>query len=198
MLCDTCHKNEATVRFTQVVNQKKQVFHLCGACAENPTMTAEGISVSIKGSEIQVSSRKADVPSCFQCGMAFEEFQNGGLFGCPACYDAFASRLPRLMKRIHGVSSHRPAEPGSASLSPARVDEEETFLVEEVASALDASVAPSAVSDGELEASDTADLEGLQASLKEAVETEAFEEAAALRDRIAGLNDARSEGAVEG
>ena len=34
MLCQNCHKNEATVHLTQIVDGKVAKFHLCEACAE--------------------------------------------------------------------------------------------------------------------------------------------------------------------
>ena len=34
MLCDKCKKNEATINFTQVTNDKKIEYHLCEDCAE--------------------------------------------------------------------------------------------------------------------------------------------------------------------
>ena len=33
MLCDHCHKNEATIHMTNIVNNQKTEQHLCGTCA---------------------------------------------------------------------------------------------------------------------------------------------------------------------
>lgn len=33
MLCDHCHKNEATIHMTNIINNQKTEQHLCSACA---------------------------------------------------------------------------------------------------------------------------------------------------------------------
>ena len=33
MICDHCHKNEATIHMTNIVNNQKTEQHLCGTCA---------------------------------------------------------------------------------------------------------------------------------------------------------------------
>ena len=108
MLCQNCHQHEATVLFTQIADHEKKVYHLCKTCADERSGAA-GITVSVKATPQQKKTPKAeDDLVCAVCGETFSGFQEAGLFGCPSCYEAFAPKLDALLKRIHGVSRHRP------------------------------------------------------------------------------------------
>ena len=67
--------------------------------------------------------------------MSYEEFKKIGRLGCSHCYDAFASQLERLLKRIHGDDRHRGKGPIEAEQSAQGVDELEQ-LREELAQAV--------------------------------------------------------------
>jgi len=58
---------------------------------------------------------------CPVCGEAYAEFQKTGLFGCSACYEAFAPRLDALFKRIHGVARHISGMPDGEETREGRI-----------------------------------------------------------------------------
>jgi len=121
MLCQKCNKEPATVVFTQILDQEKSVQHLCGPCAEEMG-EAHGVVVSVKtGGGREEPTADADPgPTCEVCGTTFAEFSKAGLFGCPGCYEGFSSRLPRVLRKIHGVPTHDaqvpPADPAPGAL----------------------------------------------------------------------------------
>jgi len=43
---------------------------------------------------------------CDHCGLDYQEFIETNRFGCPGCYDAFAGRLDRALKDLHGHNRH--------------------------------------------------------------------------------------------
>ena len=106
MLCQNCKQQPSTVVFTQIVGQEKTVHHLCKSCAEEMG-AAVGIVVSVKTGGREDPAPDSDPgPECAACGTTFAEFAKTGLFGCPACYEGFGSRLHRVLKQIHGVAAH--------------------------------------------------------------------------------------------
>ena len=164
MLCQDCKKQEATVHFTQIVNNEKIALSLCKECAakrgfhsplENaPFPLSDLISSLIE----QLPQKKADIPdiTCSRCGLTFEQFTHQGRFGCGECYNAFRSRLEPIMRKIHGSSLHKGKVPVSIDGDPIPVREEER----------------------------------LEEALKKAIESEDFERAADLRDKLKAVKEA--------
>lgn len=116
MKCQICNKNEAQIVFTQIVNNKKIVLHICTDCART-----KGLSVEIKhtvGQETPPMSflagftgggkQEENVPDlvCDSCGMTYAEFKESGLFGCDSCHESFGVHVRQLLKQIHGVAVH--------------------------------------------------------------------------------------------
>ncbi len=158
MQCDVCHKSEATVHLTEIVNDKVTKLHLCEECARAKGEEMEthfGLSdllagLADLGMPQELKSSKS--VKCSECGFTFADFQRVGRLGCPACYDAFQGQLTPLMKRIHGTDIHV----GKYPLKPVQsgADNKPNELME------------------------------LKAKLQNAISSEAFEEAAVLRDKI--------------
>jgi len=160
MVCQICGKNEATVEFTEIVNEEVKQLHLCDACAKEKGIEMEqnfSIADLLAGmSDLGIKSHEDDVQiKCKKCGMTFEDFQKVGRLGCGECYIEFRKNLLPLLKRIHGSTRH-------IGKSPKEVDE----------------------TDGKMKVSE---MQELRQKLQRAIDMEEFEEAAALRDRIRTL-----------
>ncbi|MDD5270777.1 MAG: UvrB/UvrC motif-containing protein [Candidatus Omnitrophica bacterium] len=105
MLCQACGKNDATVEFTEIVNDEVKQLHLCDACAKKKGIEMEQ-HFSIADFLAGLSEPGTGVMKCDKCGMTFDEFQKIGRFGCTDCYLAFRENLRPLLKRIHGSTKH--------------------------------------------------------------------------------------------
>jgi protein arginine kinase activator len=164
MRCDDCHKAEASIQVTQIVNNEKMTLNLCQKCAEKrgfrspfegvPFPLAEFLSsmISPPGTETgKKTTAKTDKETrCPNCGMSFSDFARRGRLGCGSCYKTFKPQLKDLLRKIHGTDIHRgkiPHLPG----------EEMESLKEE---------------------------RKLQEELKKAIDEEDFELAARIRDKI--------------
>ena len=84
MLCQNCGKNEANVRYTQIVNGVKKEMILCEECAE----------------KMGIKNFKINMP------IHFSNFLETGLLGCAECYDMFEDRLDSVLKNIQGNVKH--------------------------------------------------------------------------------------------
>ncbi|MFA5164788.1 MAG: UvrB/UvrC motif-containing protein [Candidatus Omnitrophota bacterium] len=111
MLCQVCGKNDATVEFTEIVNDEVKQLQLCDACAKKKGIEMEQ-HFSIADFLAGLSEPDAKGPGggpvlkCGNCGMTFNDFQKIGRFGCADCYTAFRENLLPLLKRIHGSTRH--------------------------------------------------------------------------------------------
>ena len=155
MLCQRCHKNEATIHITEVGNGEHHENHLCEQCAE-----AEGTVVKspptinqLLNSLIMAHSGATELAglTCPECGISFLEFRQQGLLGCPNDYEVFSQPLDDLLLRVHGQDIHHVGK------VPARGGTQQKEYVQ---------------------------LLRLRRDLAKAVESEQYEEAAQLRDRI--------------
>jgi protein arginine kinase activator len=160
MICQVCGKNEATVEFTEIIDDEVKQLHLCDNCAKEKGIEMEqNFSISdllagISGLGEKPSGEELSV-KCAKCGMTYEDFQKIGRLGCGECYGAFKKSLLPLLKRIHGSTRH-------IGKSPKEIDE----------------------TDGKKKISETQEL---RQKLQRAIDMEEFEEAARLRDRIRSL-----------
>jgi protein arginine kinase activator len=166
MSCDQCHEREAVIHLTQIVDEKVTTLHLCERCAAEKGVESPGSTVKTplgsflaamgKSPEQVAAPRSAD--TCPRCGGTYQDFRESGRLGCPDCYATFELPLRDLLRRLHG-STHHLGERYAEGDRPA--------------AAAAAAVAPP----GERAAA-------LREQLRLAVETENFELAAELRDRL--------------
>ncbi|MFI5280059.1 MAG: UvrB/UvrC motif-containing protein [Gemmatimonadales bacterium] len=166
MQCENCGEREAVIHLTQIVDNSVTTTHLCEPCAaEKGVETGASVakfplgdflaSLGKGGSAGEPSEAGLDVP-CPSCGATLRDFRQTGRLGCSVCYDAFETHLRDLLRRLHGSTHHE-----GEAYRPLG------------AGAPASGAAPR-----------TSPLEELKAKLKRAVETENFELAAELRDRI--------------
>lgn len=167
MLCNICHKNQATVHLTEIVDDQMNELHLCDDCARKKSMQMEqqfGLSDLLAGlvdygkqfgAGGAGTEKEGTALQCGHCGLTYEDFRKIGRLGCGECYTAFAQHLAPLLKRIHGASQHLGKTPSQ-------------FV--EVSPKTPKAKAP--------------DIATLKVQLQQAIEYEEFEEAARLRDEI--------------
>jgi len=159
MLCDICHKKQATVHLTEIVDEVMAELHLCEDCAKEKSIKMEqqfSLGDLIAGlSDFSKQPEELDKVKlvCNSCGMTYENFRKTGRLGCSDCYISFKRYLASLLKKIHGSSQH-------VGKSPARL--------------------PGVVKV-------KSELQELKSRLQYLIETEDFEEAAKLRDKIREL-----------
>ncbi|QSO50580.1 UvrB/UvrC motif-containing protein [Alicyclobacillus curvatus] len=116
MLCQECKERPATVHFTKIVAGEKSEFHLCEQCAAEKgdffAKAAQAFNFNHLLSGLLNMESSPGVPAtqpalrCQSCGMSYSQFTELGRFGCPDCYDSFASRLDPLLRRIQSSESH--------------------------------------------------------------------------------------------
>lgn len=172
MLCEKCHKREAKVYCTEIINGEKKEQRLCEECAaEYASFKLE--SAGFKGFDITgllagilngssqeqqaVNAEPLEELSCPVCGLTFQEFLQKGKFGCAGCYRSFGKVLEKSFRQIQGNEKHTGKRP-KGYVSP----------VEKAVKQL-------------------TEADRLTLKLQEAVEKEEFEEAARLRDQIREL-----------
>ena len=163
MLCDVCHKIEASVHLTEIINDKVMKLNLCEECAMKKSSDMEehfGLGELLAGltefgESVKAPTRGTVKIKCPNCGLTYSDFKRRGRLGCSECYNAFQSKLTPLLKRLHGSEHH-------VGKVPIKVPDD---------------IKTEAVSK----------LQELRLKLKKAIAIEEFEEAAKLRDQIRDL-----------
>lgn len=108
MKCQSCGKKEATVRYMENINGKKQEMHFCFDCAKKLGFVDFSSMFSPIFTNIPnlIEEVSFDKQKCSQCGYTFDEYMNTGMFGCPKCYDTFSNRLDEIFLKLHGKNRH--------------------------------------------------------------------------------------------
>lgn len=161
MLCQKCHKNLATERYTEVIDGQVKELQMCSACInEHQSADTSGFALFGEAPAPRRAARRRK-PSetltvnvqCPSCGSESKSIQQEGMVGCAVCYDTFGDELENFVRERHTALIHR----GKA---PNRDDEREQLRVE---------------------------LQTKRALLRSALRAERYEEAAGLRDEIKDL-----------
>jgi protein arginine kinase activator len=168
MLCDKCHKNEATVHYQQVINGEVTEIHLCEKCAsekgmlsfsfENPLSFGNMLIglLDEENEDLEVKERKKI--KC-KCGWTNIDFKKTGYLGCPLCYKTFKKNLTPLLKRIHGSNKH-------VGKIPEKIPIKEKLIERDVIE------------------KDMEKIKTLREELQKCINEERYEEAAKIRDEI--------------
>ena len=178
MLCQNCNKNEAVVRYTQIINGDKKEMMLCEECSHKLGIDNMQFNLPISFSNFfsdfldeydtgfMPLLTKANETKCDKCGMTYNDFINSSKFGCDNCYDVFSDRIDPILKRLQGSNRYSGKK---AELNEANNKKEK--------------------SEKELKKEDSkqAKIENLKQQLKELVKEEKYEEAAKVRDEIKKL-----------
>jgi len=116
MLCQNCGKNEANIKYTQIINGDTKEMVLCNECAKELGIDHIDLNMPIdfssffadvlgNGYEQDVVPALYSSPKelkCDFCNMTYDEFAQTGKFGCANCYTVFENRIDPILKRIHG------------------------------------------------------------------------------------------------
>ena len=134
MNCEQCGKKEATVHLTEVINDDVTKLHLCEDCAKTKSEEMQshfGLTDLLSGlmdlspAIAHESDKGDDTFKCEGCGLTYYDFQKTGRLGCGKCYDAFASNLSELLRKIHGSDKHVGKRPITSNKEDANEDQEE-------------------------------------------------------------------------
>ena len=163
MSCDQCREREAVIHQTQIVNDQVSTLHLCEKCAaekgvDSPGAHAKtplGTLIGAMGKSPEQAPAPRSSDVCLRCGATFQDFRETGRLGCPDCYRSFELPLRDLLRRLHGSTHHLG----------------ERYAEHEAEAGAAPAVVPEMAAD-------------LREQLRLAVETENFELAAELRDRL--------------
>ncbi|HBC88326.1 MAG TPA: hypothetical protein DCZ94_15345 [Lentisphaeria bacterium] len=175
MLCEICHKNEATIHIQEIINSQKKALHICQDCASKKN-TGNGIFNGLNLADIlynissNISSTAPDaekiqdktvtpvpVITCGKCGWTTAKFSEKGRIGCANCYNVFRDILSLALKNMHKGTLHVGKRPGAR-----RPEDEEAGR-------------------------NAIEIMKLQKQLEEHVIREEYEKAAQIRDRISTL-----------
>lgn len=165
--CQACQEREAVVHLTQVVGDQVTTVHLCGKCAAErgiasdteATATPLGSFLAALG-PVPGGATEAAPDRCPECGATLADIRASGRLGCATCWSTFAAPLRDLVRRLHGATRHV----GEQYHDPA-----------DAAGTPERQVAHERIR--------------LREALREAIEAEAFEQAAKLRDQLRDLED---------
>jgi len=115
MLCDNCHKKNAGVHFTEIVNGKSVETHICHDCAKAKTQEIFSQIHCFLGDQPVPGNPGKDRPDplrCPVCSLSIEEFKKRNIFGCGHCLLTFNETAVAVLKEIHGSAYHCGKTPG--------------------------------------------------------------------------------------
>ena len=181
MLCQNCGKNEANVKYTQIINGVRKELNLCSECARKLGVDRIDIPMdftSFLGDFFNDYAESSLLPSfsidnvkCKTCGMSYNDFIDTGMFGCSDCYDTFSGPIDSLLKNLHGTAKH-------IGRGAKNVNE-----------LLNKKNSKSASKNNENSKDEkSSKLEDLQKELDKAIKEERYEDAAKIRDKIKEMN----------
>lgn len=168
MLCQKCHKNIATVHFTQIINNEITHIDLCRQCAMHQNWMNIKLPIEVSsflGGFIKFPSEQSIQPKeiseqCEKCAMTFNEFLKTGKMGCDNCYVQFGTGITPLLKRMHRNISHTGKVPEK--------------LYKDIMTGKE--------------------IDLLEKELQNAVKKEEYEKAAVLRDKIKAIRSSNNAG----
>jgi protein arginine kinase activator len=162
MLCDICHKNNATVHLTEIVNDKVVEMHICQVCAKlKAEELKEQLDISnLLGGLVGVGELHKEETSlkCSSCGLTYSDFRKKGRLGCGKCYVTFKNQLLPLLKKIHSSTHY-------SGKFPSRISQK---------------------------TSPETKVKELKDRLERAIQLEEYEDAVGLRDEIRKLENGHS------
>jgi protein arginine kinase activator len=173
MFCQDCKQREAQVHLTQIINNEKTSLSLCKECAaqrgfhsplENIPFPLAEILATLTGGGVgplmgKPLLKQPDI-TCPSCGLTFEAFTRQGRFGCGACYSTFRTRIEPILRKVHGASLHRGRGPLVDVTTKGATEDIRPLVREE---------------------------ERLESELQKAIESEDFERAVEVRDKLKSL-----------
>lgn len=102
MLCERCKKSEAVATVDVMINGERHAQHLCMECVSRQSgLFKQFLKMAFAPNDqyIERTATKQPAPEqgvrlvCPGCGTTDEDFRRTGMFGCPECYETFASLI---------------------------------------------------------------------------------------------------------
>ena len=117
MNCDQCHEREAVIHLTQIVNEQVTTLHLCERCAAEKGVESAATVEQNPFAKLVAASMGKPTPdltltgatprgACPRCGGTLQDFRQSGRLGCAHCWRAFEGPLRDLLRRLHGSTVH--------------------------------------------------------------------------------------------
>ena len=194
MLCQKCNKNEANVKYTEIINGEKKEMMLCEECSHELGLDNMNFSMPIDFSsffggllddeynshEYMPLFQKVKELRCNNCNMTYDDFINQGKLGCEECYNVFSKKIDNILKRLHGDNKHTGRKPVNNNVGVnAHIDPQNMAYK----CKNEKSVGVGVPDDPHNK------LEQLQKDLKKAIAEERYEDAAKIRDEIKKLDN---------
>ena len=184
MVCQNCGKNEAHVKYTQIVNGVKKEMVLCEECAEKMGISNFKVNMPIHFSnffddlfddeQLLPSFMKESSNVCENCGEDYDNFIKTGLLGCADCYDVFENKLDQVLKNMQGSTKHVGRKPLNIEEKLKKIGENQ-------------------IKNSNQNKTNNEDknekLESLKKELNRAIEEERYEDAAKIRDEIKAMEN---------
>lgn len=176
MKCENCGKNEANVKYTQIINGEKKQMFLCEECSEklgindihfnmpiNFTSFLTDFFDDMSDISLMPTLSARNTLKCSKCGLTWDNFLHTGKFGCCNCYDDFETVIDPILRSLQGATSHigRLGEVRTGNNVKQNLDDK----IEE-------------------ENKNISKVEKLKEDLKQAIKEERYEDAAKIRDEI--------------
>ena len=191
MKCEKCNKNDATVKYTEIINGNKREMHLCEKCSHELGIDNINYSMPIDfssffGGLLEDSYKQEDFIPLFQeikqlkcnnCNTTYDEFINNGKFGCEECYNVFSNKIDLLLKRLHGSSKYIGRKALNTGNNNKIVGTHDCTGVK---------------ADVHTDQQNSNKLQKLQDDLKKAIKDERYEDAAKIRDQIKNINSQKN------
>ena len=188
MICESCKQEEATILLTKIAADEKQALHLCSTCAAREAQSqhqdtaaaeleAEPEEDSTSAPAKPESEAASKSPSANAVVGHLATSSGSSQTACPRC--GMSYRQFRKQGRF-GCGDCYQAFAAELQRLMKRIHGAQGHTGKQPRSPVSAAVPPPA----------SDDLDRLRSELEEAVESEAYERAAALRDRIAQLEGA--------
>lgn len=188
MKCENCGKNEANVKYTQIINGEKKQMFLCEECSKKLGINDIHFNMPISFNNfledffddmndisflptIGGANKKVQ---CSKCGLTWDEFLHTGNLGCSNCYGEFESRIDPILRSLQGATSH-------------------VGRIGEVIEGNDIKQNLNDNSNIETESNNLSKADKLKDELKQAIKEERYEDAAKLRDEIKNLENGKEE-----
>ena len=177
MKCENCGRNEANVKYTQIINGEKKQMFLCEECSQKLGINDLHFNMPISFTsflsdffndmnDISLMPTLGEESNikCRKCGLTWDDFLHTGKFGCSNCYDDFELRIDPILRSMQGATNH------VGRLGEVRQGNE-------VKQNLDDKVQKE-------ENENVRKIEKLKNDLKQAIKEERYEDAAKIRDEI--------------
>ena len=167
MLCDVCGKNNATVHLTEIVDEQMAELHLCEECAKQKSEQMEqqfGLSDLLAGMAEFVEPTQEKEDLSLKCKKCGLTYVDFKKIGRLGCSECYSAFRKYLGPLLKRIHG------SNQHFGKRPLKEAKTTSVKK----------------------SVPDLEDLRYSLQKAIEAEAFEEAARLRDQIRELEKEKS------